>query len=532
MIRSVAGVARAARRTSLRGRLYTAFGAMTLLTIVAVGLAVLGIARLHGQQVQVSGHAVPYLTGLADVSLAAKAAANDERGFLLSGGDEKYRKEVVERRVAERAGLAKARAAASGPDQVRAVDAISHGLDTFNEALDGELELYASAPDEALALALGHNRDLRKAYEKLIAAATEAAQANTVRTTALADRQATDLRNQLLVLLGLLVLVGTFAAWLLARAVSRPLAATVAVLESAAAGDLTTRADLAGAAELRRMATATNGMLAATAEAFETIAANASSLSATAERLAGGSATTAHAVTGAAAKTDAVSVAAEQVSSSVQSVSGAAEEFSTTIRQIAVSASGAAQVAAQAVTAARAAQDSVGELDASSSEIGTVVKTITAIAEQTNLLALNATIEAARAGEAGKGFAVVASEVKDLAQETARATGDIARRVETIQADTQRAIGAISAITDVIGQINAHQTAIATSVEEQSATTAQMTRSIGEVASGTDGIAEEIGTVAATVRTTLAHTEESLETARELADMGAELHRLVGRFHY
>jgi methyl-accepting chemotaxis protein len=121
----------------------------------------------------------------------------------------------------------------------------------------------------------------------------------------------------------------------------------------------------------------------------------------------------------------------------------------------------------------------VGKLGESSAEIGEVIKSITSIAEQTNLLALNATIEAARAGEAGKGFAVVANEVKDLAQETAKATEDISRRVEQIQVDTEAAVAAISEISGIIARINDTQSTIASAVEEQTATTNEMSRNVG-----------------------------------------------------
>ena len=120
----------------------------------------------------------------------------------------------------------------------------------------------------------------------------------------------------------------------------------------------------------------------------------------------------------------------------------------------------------------------------SSAEIGQVIKVITSIAQQTNLLALNATIEAARAGEAGKGFAVVANEVKELAKQTAKATEDISQKITAIQDDTKRAVDSIGSITAVIHQINDISSTIATAVEEQSATTNEMSRNVQEAAKG------------------------------------------------
>ena len=172
----------------------------------------------------------------------------------------------------------------------------------------------------------------------------------------------------------------------------------------------------------------------------------------------------------------------------------------------------------------------VGKLGDSSQEIATVIKLINGIAEQTNLLALNATIEAARAGEAGKGFAVVASEVKELAQETARATEDISRRVEAIQADTAGAVDAISQISAVIGEINDFQATIAAAVEEQTTTTNEMNRNVAEAAGGTRGIAAAISGLAAGTQETNERVAEAQRAAGELARMSGELQEAVARF--
>jgi methyl-accepting chemotaxis protein len=189
-------------------------------------------------------------------------------------------------------------------------------------------------------------------------------------------------------------------------------------------------------------------------------------------------------------------------------------------------------VAARATEAAATTNERVARLGESSLEIGNVVKVITSIAEQTNLLALNATIEAARAGEAGKGFAVVAGEVKELAQETAKATEDIARRVEAIQADTSAAVTAIGEISQVIASINDYQLTIASAVEEQTSTTGEMARGVQEAATGSGQIATGITSVATTATGAAAVITQMGQSVDELAELAGALRGDVAVFTF
>jgi methyl-accepting chemotaxis protein len=233
-----------------------------------------------------------------------------------------------------------------------------------------------------------------------------------------------------------------------------------------------------------------------------------------------------------AAQAGVAAAAAEQVSTSVATVASAAEEMGASIKEIAKSAHEAAHVATSAVKVADRTNATVAKLGESSAEIGNVVKVITSIAQQTNLLALNATIEAARAGEAGKGFAVVANEVKELAKQTAKATEDIGRKIEAIQADTRGAVEAIAQIGRVIAQINDHQNTIASAVEEQTATTGEIGRNVTEAARGSTEIARNISGVAEAARGTTEGASDARKSADELARMAADLQQLVARFQH
>ncbi|HXF15237.1 MAG TPA: methyl-accepting chemotaxis protein [Terriglobales bacterium] len=230
------------------------------------------------------------------------------------------------------------------------------------------------------------------------------------------------------------------------------------------------------------------------------------------------------------AQSDVVSRAAQAVSQNLQTVATGAEEMGASIKEIAKNATEAAKVATSAVKVAETTTATVAKLGDSSTEIGQVIKVITSIAQQTNLLALNATIEAARAGEAGKGFAVVANEVKELAKETAKATEDISRKIEAIQTDTKAAVEAIGTISGVIHQINDISSTIATAVEEQNATTNEMSRNVSEAAQGSGEITGNIAGVAEAAQGTTRCAGDTQKASQRLVETSAELRRLVEQF--
>jgi methyl-accepting chemotaxis protein len=325
--------------------------------------------------------------------------------------------------------------------------------------------------------------------------------------------------------------IGMGVATYMGRTISASTSEVLTKAEAIAAGDLTgEEVHKHSNDELGDLATAMNKMqrnlvtmIAGVSDNAQQVANASEEFSATSQHISSNSEETSTQAT-------VVTNAVELVNRNLQTVATGAEEMSSTIAEIAKNATESARVAGEAVKTAEATNMSISKLGISSAEIGQVIKVITSIAQQTNLLALNATIEAARAGEAGKGFAVVANEVKELAKQTAKATEDISQKIAAIQADTKGAIDAIATIGAVINRINDISGAIATAVEEQSATTNEMSRNVTEAAKGSTEITQNIAGVSEAAQGTSSSAHESMKAAQALAQMSTALRGLVEQF--
>jgi methyl-accepting chemotaxis protein len=304
------------------------------------------------------------------------------------------------------------------------------------------------------------------------------------------------------------------------------------VVSAAGRGDLTQSINLQGTDSIGQMAEGLSKFLGNLRANVSNIAEMSQSLASASQELTAVSQQMATNAEETSAQANVAAAAAEQVSQNVTTVSTGAEEMGASIKEIAKSANEAARVATSAVKVAEKTNATVAKLGESSVEIGNVIKVITSIAQQTNLLALNATIEAARAGEAGKGFAVVANEVKELAKQTAKATEDIGRRIEAIQSDTKGAVDAIAQIGTIINQINDIQNTIASAVEEQTATTGEISRNVTEAAKGSNEIAQNVSGVAKAAQSTTEGAANTKGSADELSRLAVDLQKLVAQFKY
>lgn len=241
---------------------------------------------------------------------------------------------------------------------------------------------------------------------------------------------------------------------------------------------------------------------------------------------------------------DLISVGSKEMSGEIHSVATAIEEISVSINEVAKSCQKESLIATAANSQAHSTQDVMVQLGKSAEHIGNVVNVIKRIADKTNLLSLNATIQAASAGDAGKGFSVVAAEVKELAMQTALATNDISSQIFDMQKNVAHSIKVINEIGDTIENVNTISQTIVSAVEEQSSTINEVAKSISIVSTSSGIIASNvsqtavgisqvsggINKVSTDVESNMAYVQSIKTSSEVLSKLAAEMHTLVGQF--
>jgi len=433
-----------------------------------------------------------------------------------------------------------------GSEALALVAEFDRGFDRWKATSLRVLEMAGSDPNAASRLSFADSEaqfeEARTAIDKL--GELEDSAANAVGTEAIARGEALVWQQGLIIAIGLLVCLVLVVGFPLL--VTRPLHNLLYRIEQIADGDgdLRVRLDVLSRDELGKLSHAFNRFLDKLQPLIKEVGRVTGEVADSAQSLAGMAAANDRLISSEHAAVDQVSTAATEMSVAVHEVARNAQNAADAARHAEVQSREGAQVVGATIHSIRqlaqeveSASDTIQTLEQETANIGAVLAVIKGIAEQTNLLALNAAIEAARAGEQGRGFAVVADEVRALAARTQESTKDIQQMIERLQAGVQNAVKAthsgsararqsveqaagvdqaLSVTGDSVQRINDMAAQIATACEEQSSVTEEIARNISDIRDLSNEAAQT--------------SEQSTRASQHLSELSHGLAQLVGRF--
>ncbi|WP_111643818.1 methyl-accepting chemotaxis protein [Paranoxybacillus vitaminiphilus] len=560
-------------KLTIRKKLFAGFFAVLaiLATVVAIGLyEITKVDRTYSELIEKD---IERLIATKDLLNIIRKAQSSQRGYLLTGDETALRNYSIAHEEYESLSkkLMDSYDDAKEKQLLQELNHLEEEFYQFSNELFGLKKQNNTDVYNRLILTTG--REILKQVEEK-AMELEDYQKEKIQTSIKTTSAKAEFEKVIVLSLGIIsVLVGSIISWYISRMISRPVMAIAGAAQKIASGDLTAdEIKVKNRDEIGDLAKSFNQMSKNLRELIHQVASSAEQVAASAEELTASAEQTSKAAEQIAATMQDVAAGAEKQVQSFQETSQTANEISFGAQQIASNAQSVSSIAMDAVEKATHGgktidvaikqMSSINEtvnglaaviknLGERSKEIGQITDVITGIAEQTNLLALNAAIEAARAGEQGRGFAVVADEVRKLAEQSAQSAQQISRLISAIQEETNKAVQSMEAATkEVVSGIGVVNTAgesfnqIQSSINEVTSHIQEISSAIQQMAAGTEQMVQSMQQIAKVAETSAAGTQEASSVTEEqlavmeeisssaesLSHMAEELQALIGKF--